>query len=83
MVTAIQPASVTFIVDVAGFDKVKYQLGLGKDQPSVDHDSVDVRAWQSRERRAGARQPTAIATHRIEGPRPASSGPRKTPTSTR
>ena len=43
VVTAMEPATVKFIVDVAGFDKVTYQLGLGKkDQSSVDHASVPV-----------------------------------------
>ena len=40
LATSIQPASVRFSVDVANFDKVKYQLSLGRDQRSVDHGSV-------------------------------------------
>ncbi len=62
VVTAIQPASVKFIVDVAGFDKVTYQLGLGKDQPSVDHGSVTFDAGNSATAERAGEKPTARAT---------------------
>ena len=69
-----------FTVDVAGFDKVKYQLGLGKDQPSVDHGSITFEPGTTR-RRAGRKSgPPARRLNPKSATR--SSGPRKTPIST-
>ena len=61
VVTAIQPATVRFIVDVAGFDNVKYQLSLGKDQPSVNPDPVTFEPGKPSASSPGREQQTASA----------------------
>jgi hypothetical protein len=62
MVTAIEPASVKFIVDVAGFDNVKYQLSLGKDQLKVEHGPVAFEPANSAAGETSGEKPTARAT---------------------
>ncbi len=67
VMTAIEPASVRFAVDVAGFDSGKYQLGLGKDQPSVDHTAITFELENASNREL-ARKANRGRLARIKGP---------------
>ena len=69
-----------FTVDVAGFDKATYQLGLGKNQPSVDQGLVTFEPGSSAAGEPAWRQADDPGSHcRIQGPPNPSSGPRKIP----